>query len=103
LFLCDFDQKKNMAICARTGEEEWTMRGSSGAYGVVEIDDEWPRVCGTPVSYSGSLGARFGEGRRGGWRGDAVLLIGISQGLNGRGIKGIKGGEEILPAGSAWE
>jgi hypothetical protein len=54
-----------MAICARTGEEEWTMRGSSGAYGVVEIDDEWPRVCGTPASYSGSLGARFGEGRRG--------------------------------------
>jgi hypothetical protein len=92
-----------MARCARNGEEEWTMRGSSGAYGVVEIDDERPRVCGTPASYSGSLGAQFGEERRGEWRGDAVLLTGVARGRNGRGIKGIKGGEEISPAGYSRE
>jgi hypothetical protein len=34
---------------ARTGEEEWTMRGSSGAYDVAKIGDEWTRVCGTPA------------------------------------------------------
>jgi hypothetical protein len=79
LFLCEIDQKKNMTRCARTREEEWTMRGSSGAYGVVEFDDEQPRVCGTPVSYSGSMGARFGEEGRGKWRGGRGLLIGATR------------------------
>jgi hypothetical protein len=59
---------------ARTGEEEWTMRGSSGAYGVVEFDGERPRVCGTPASYSGSLAASLARGKEGNWRGEVGLL-----------------------------
>jgi hypothetical protein len=50
-----------MMRCARTGEEEWTMRGSSGAYDVVDIGDERPRVCGTPVRNRRRFGAGFRE------------------------------------------
>jgi hypothetical protein len=92
LFLCDIDQKKNMTRCARTGEEEWTMRGSSGAYGVVEFDDEQPRVCGTPASYSGSLGARFGEEGRGKWRGACGVFIAAARHRLRQEIKRIEEG-----------
>jgi hypothetical protein len=80
LIRCDIDQKKNMTRCARTGEEEWTMRGSSGAYDVAEIDDERPRVCGTPAKNVDSLAASQATGGEGKGRGGRGDLIGAERG-----------------------
>jgi hypothetical protein len=58
-----------MTRCARTGKEEWAMRGSSGAYDVAEIDDERPRVYRTPAKNVDGLAAQSGEGKMGKRRG----------------------------------
>jgi hypothetical protein len=56
------------------------MRGSSGAYDIAKIDDEWPRVCGTPAKNVDGLVASQATGGEGKGRGGRGNLIGVEQG-----------------------
>jgi hypothetical protein len=35
--------------CAGVRKRVWTREEDSGAYGLVEIDDEWRQICRVPV------------------------------------------------------
>jgi hypothetical protein len=74
------------------GKKNGPWEGARGAYGVVEFDDEQPRVCETPASYSGSLGARFGEEGRGKWRGACGVFIAAARHRLRQEIKHIEEG-----------
>jgi hypothetical protein len=74
------------------GSERYQRKGSEYRW-LVRIDELLRRLLQPPTSYSGSLGARFGEERRGKWRGEGGLYIDTGWGRNGRAVKGIDEGE----------
>jgi hypothetical protein len=86
----------------RSWGKDWEKEEGADLLGSVGFDRDVRRSGGIPTSYSGSLGARFGRGRKGKWRGEMELLIGMVGARIGQELmrieerEGVTAGEETV-------
>ena len=79
----------NIRRCARAWERDREREGQRGLAVSSESFEIRPRHRATPVSYSGSVAARFARVEEGKWRG----VRGLYRGANGSSNRGLNGAE----------